>query len=204
MEEECGVYAHTIVKPMMAFFDQVNQKMERNKAEIESKNKQIRQLTENVFHLQMRMEGKNDKINKLEMEIASCKDKIIKLLEGNDESNAKVIKSLRDLLPKTYEKQEDQLDQSELKNKSEIIVKNRKWMSKLESENNESVEVSRKIERKELKYCIDIGSSGLQNLTISNGSTFEVLCNSNIAGPGWTVVQQRIRGGVNFHRGWTT
>lgn len=182
----------------MAYFEQVNQKMNNQEAELESKNKQIMQLEENVLNLQMRIEGKNDKINKLETEIASCKDKVVKLLEGKDESNAEKIKSLRDLLPKPNEKKEDKLDQT----MSEISDTNRKLMPNLETKNKKLFELIRDLERKKKRYCTDIGSSGVHNVTMSNGFTFELLCDSETAGPGWTIIQQRIRGGVNFHRGW--
>lgn len=33
---------------------------------------------------------------------------------------------------------------------------------------------------------------------------FKVLCDSQIAGPGWTVIQQRIKGGEDFYRDWAT
>lgn len=171
-EEECGPYAHSIIKPMMAYFEQVNQKMDKHEAELESKNKEIRQLEENVLNLQMRIDGKNDKINKLETEIASCKDKVVKLVK---------------------------LDQTI----SEISDTNRKLMPNLESKNKKLFELIRDLERKKKnRYCTDIGSSGVHNVTMSSGFTFELLCDSEIAGPGWTIIQQRIRGGVNFHRGW--
>lgn len=170
-EEECGPYAHSIIKPMMAYFEQVNQKMDKHEAELESKNKEIRQLEENVLNLQMRIDGKNDKINKLETEIASCKDKVVKLVK---------------------------LDQTI----SEISDTNRKLMPNLETKNKKLFELIRDLERKKKRYCTDIGSSGVHNVTMSSGFTFELLCDSEIAGPGWTVIQQRIRGGVNFHRGW--
>lgn len=173
MEEECGPYAHTIVKPMMAYFEQVNQKMDKHEAELESKNKQIRQLQENVFNLQR--------------EIANCKVKVIKSLEGKDESNAEKIYSLRD---------------TDL-TMSEISDTNRKLMPNLESKNKKLFELIRDFEkRKKKRYCTDIGSSGVHNVTMFSGLTFELLCDSEIAGPGWTVIQQRIRGGVLFHRGW--
>lgn len=42
------------------------------------------------------------------------------------------------------------------------------------------------------KNCINsLLSTGLQNITLSTGFTFEVLCNSDIAGRGWTVILQK-------------
>ncbi|XP_043071280.1 fibroleukin-like [Drosophila grimshawi] len=45
--------------------------------------------------------------------------------------------------------------------------------------------------------------AGVHKISFSN-YTFDVLCDSETAGPGWTVIQQRIRGNENFHRNWTT
>ncbi|XP_064536685.1 angiopoietin-related protein 7-like [Drosophila montana] len=35
------------------------------------------------------------------------------------------------------------------------------------------------------------------------GEPFRVLCNGQIAGPGWTVIQRRINGSVDFYRNWS-
>lgn len=59
-------------------------------------------------------------------------------------------------------------------------------------------------QQKNPKSCIDTTITGVYNLTLSNNFTFEVLCNSDITDPGWTVIQQRIRGGVDFYQNWTT
>lgn len=51
--------------------------------------------------------------------------------------------------------------------------------------------------------CISLDSSnGVHTVKILDFAAFAVLCNSEIAGPGWTVIQQRINGGENFSRNW--
>lgn len=35
------------------------------------------------------------------------------------------------------------------------------------------------------------------------GEPFRVLCNGQLAGPGWTVIQRRINGSVDFYRNWS-
>lgn len=44
LEEQCGPYAYTIVKPMMAYFDQVTQRIDKYNAEMESRNEKINEL----------------------------------------------------------------------------------------------------------------------------------------------------------------
>lgn len=42
----------------------------------------------------------------------------------------------------------------------------------------------------------------MHNITLPNFETFPTLCNAEIAGPGWIVIQQRINGSVDFERNW--
>lgn len=222
MDEKCGPYAHTIVKPMMAYFDQVNQKI----AEMEGKNNRIRQLEEKEIKLQL-------EVTQLRLEIAS-KDKFIKLLEDKDESTADHIKSLKQeiqFLTKSFETQSEaknlrqQLEreikelrakvslssdkaikcEEELENQKAINDANEQRIRQLQLEVEKSTDiVSKENEKKNSKGCTGRESTGVYNVTMGSGLTFEVLCNSDIVGPGWTVIQQRIRGGVNFFRNWTT
>ncbi|KAH8416933.1 hypothetical protein KR222_007186, partial [Zaprionus bogoriensis] len=45
-------------------------------------------------------------------------------------------------------------------------------------------------------------SNGTHRLTLSDGYAFDALCNSEIVGSRWTVILQRIKGGVDFNRTW--
>lgn len=45
-------------------------------------------------------------------------------------------------------------------------------------------------------------SSDVHNATLSKNNNFEVFLNFDIAGPQWIVIQQRIRGGVDFQKSW--
>lgn len=46
VEQECSVYAFQVTNPMLGYFEQVTQKIDRHCAEIERKNKQIKLLEE--------------------------------------------------------------------------------------------------------------------------------------------------------------
>ncbi|XP_060659325.1 angiopoietin-related protein 6-like [Drosophila nasuta] len=46
--------------------------------------------------------------------------------------------------------------------------------------------------------------SGVHQLNVSGIGLFNVLCDSQLAGPGWIVIQQRVGGNENFNRDWVT
>ena len=44
--------------------------------------------------------------------------------------------------------------------------------------------------------------SSIYTITPSNGASFDVYCDMDTAGGGWTVFQKRFNGSINFYRGW--
>ena len=44
--------------------------------------------------------------------------------------------------------------------------------------------------------------SGVYTIRPDNGEVFEVYCDHNTSGGGWTVFQKRLNGVVDFYRGW--
>lgn len=214
------------MKPMMAYFDQVNRKIDENAVELENKNSKIRKLEEREINLQ-------SEVAQLRLEIArGCKDAIIKSHEDHIESLKKQI----ELLTNTNEKQKKEIEglkkQLKLYAESEVVLETdlehkgaeleslKKQVSHLtNSLNNQNKELTKlkeqikqdaekinlQTEAGERNNCLAFGSStGVHNITLSDGYTYEVLCNSDIAGPGWTIIQQRVRGGVDFHRNWNS
>ncbi|XP_060656428.1 angiopoietin-related protein 7-like [Drosophila nasuta] len=45
---------------------------------------------------------------------------------------------------------------------------------------------------------------GVHQLNVSGIGLFDVLCDSQLAGPGWIVIQQRVGGNESFYRNWAT
>ncbi|KAH8370841.1 hypothetical protein KR093_005188, partial [Drosophila rubida] len=45
-------------------------------------------------------------------------------------------------------------------------------------------------------------NSGVQQIKVGVVNVVDVLCNSQLAGPGWLVIQQRIGGKEDFNRDW--
>ncbi|XP_062121236.1 fibrinogen-like protein 1 isoform X2 [Drosophila sulfurigaster albostrigata] len=53
--------------------------------------------------------------------------------------------------------------------------------------------------------CPPFGNySGVHQLNVSRIGLFNVLCDSQLAGPGWIVIQQRVGGNESFDRDWAT
>ncbi|KAH8390920.1 hypothetical protein KR215_001840, partial [Drosophila sulfurigaster] len=46
--------------------------------------------------------------------------------------------------------------------------------------------------------------SDVHQLNVSGVGFFDVLCDSQLAGPGWIVIQQRVGGNESFNRNWAT
>ncbi|KAM8715352.1 hypothetical protein ACLKA7_002413 [Drosophila subpalustris] len=46
-------------------------------------------------------------------------------------------------------------------------------------------------------------SNGITTIEVPGLEPFEVLCNSDLAGPGWTVIASRSSSDLNFFRNWT-
>lgn len=229
MEEQCGVYAHRIVKPMMAYFDQVNGIMHRNNEEIKGKIDQIDALQEQVIQF------------RVDMARSTSKDQTIKLLEKKDESNEELIKSLKQqiTLTNSVDKQLMDFKDNELENKNQKIRQlerqiaelNAKLISEtqkvtnleqqlqnqinitvakdqkilqLETEVSKTVDYLKKMQQQqECRNSIGTNSS-VHSVTLSNNYTFEalVLDTSDIVCTGWTIIQQRIHGGMDFNRSW--
>ena len=47
-----------------------------------------------------------------------------------------------------------------------------------------------------------IGISGVYMIKPDDGDPFDVYCDQKTAGGGWTVIQKRLDGSVDFYRGW--
>ncbi|KAH8391161.1 hypothetical protein KR215_008178, partial [Drosophila sulfurigaster] len=52
--------------------------------------------------------------------------------------------------------------------------------------------------------CIPFGDSEVHQLNASGIGFFDVLCDSQLTGPGWIVIQQRVGGNESFNMDWAT
>lgn len=142
--------------------------------------KQIRKIKE----LEMKASADIEKVARCEMEVKSQQEQITAL-------NAKLISETQKVT---------NLEQ-QLQNQINITVAKNQKILQLETEVSKTVDKLKKMEG-----CRNsIGANSVvHNVTLSNNYTFEalVLDTSDNVCPGWTIIQQRIHGGVDFNRSW--
>lgn len=183
---------------MLQHFEETKKTLDNNAAKIESKNK-INELTKEVTQLRV--------------ETAEIKQ----FIEENNKTNANLFKSFKDEIQSLLKSIE--VRQRTAFMESQELTQCKEQLA-IEKENNNAINTklhqlekelkhlslkSKEIEEKNAKSCISSKDiSGVKSLTLTNGDTIQVLYNSNIAGPGWIVIQQRINGKEDFARNWTT
>lgn len=60
------------------------------------------------------------------------------------------------------------------------------------------------IEEETSTSCAPLGFyTGIRKISLPGAAPFRVLCDSQIAGPGWLVIQRRYDGSVDFYRNWS-
>lgn len=91
---------------------------------------------------------------------------------------------------------------TQLKTQQDTIALRDQQILQLESELAKQKELS-ELRKKNAKSCLGVDSTGVYNITLRNHYRLQILCNFDIAGPGWTIIQQRIKGEVDFYRNWT-
>ncbi|XP_034483755.1 ficolin-1-like [Drosophila innubila] len=92
--------------------------------------------------------------------------------------------------------------------KSQVISKNKQIVKLNYQEKQNALKMKSQLEMcKSLNLkatsCLAFGnSSGIHEITIPDFDSFSVLCDSQTVSPGWTVIQRRIDGKINFQRNW--
>ncbi|XP_034106327.1 fibrinogen-like protein 1 isoform X2 [Drosophila albomicans] len=167
-------------------------KVDKLESEINSQQTTINQLTLNANFLASYDECKkelSDKSNKLEI----CEVQLKKLNSSVIEKDEKI---------------------SEYSPTIQNITEHQKTINlKLEetppmlvtSDFREAIANLRSIYHNNPSSCLPFGEHpGVHEIKVSGVGFFEVLCDSQLAGPGWIVIQQRIGGKENFTRDWAT
>ncbi|XP_051858743.1 angiopoietin-related protein 4-like isoform X2 [Drosophila albomicans] len=138
----------------------------------------IKNNTEHQKKLELKFEKSKSTLIKQKKLIQLCRSEINELnrtLENNREEQKKIQLKLTESETKLIDKVKDnQLCQSELDKLTPTT-------------------------------CIPFGDySGVHQLNVSGIGLFDVLCDSQLAGPGWIVIQERVGGNESFTRDWAT
>ncbi|XP_064543291.1 angiopoietin-related protein 7-like [Drosophila montana] len=165
-EEECGQYTYKAVRPLLKYIHQMKEEIENNNNKVESKDKEIKQLQEQLSqHNQFIIEA----LKELTKNVLSIKEEMGKL----DPNCLKI------------QDHEEQLD-----TQKKLIDQKDKQISEIKNIYSD---------------CTDIADApGIHMIKPDHEYPFNVLCDSATAGPGWTVIQQRIHGKEDFNRDWAT
>ncbi|XP_023165521.2 microfibril-associated glycoprotein 4-like [Drosophila hydei] len=155
----------------------------------------IRNLEMNISEQKQPSHEQAEKIEKMEAQLSFERAKNFHL--GNDSKSAK-----------------QRLTETEklLQNYIALIESKEVQMRELEGKSQSDANQIQKLEAQleaydsycQAKSCLMFGSSTDVHVIKPRGvEPFEALCNGEVAGPGWIVIQQRLDGSVNFRRNWT-
>ncbi|XP_051860815.1 fibrinogen-like protein 1 [Drosophila albomicans] len=194
-------------------------KVEKLESEIKSQQNIIVKLkgeladkTTNLGNCELQFKNLNSSLNE--------KDKKIKIFSENIQNNTEHQKTLEVQLEKSKTKliKQDkhiQLCQSEIDTLNRTSENIREQQKKIELQLKESeAKLIAKVKQNQLcqseldklspTSCIPFGDSDVHQLNVSGIGFFDVLCDSQLAGPGWIVIQQRVWGNESFNRDWAT
>lgn len=165
--------------------------------------------------------AKEDILKNLINEVHELKDKLL-ITNKNNELTAEIqsrddtVKNLQkemqayknqlEIKKKTIDESDNKIIQMQIKlnENHEVILKQNETIQQKEQELSKLEEQIKKNEENS-NSCLTFGDSNdVHDIKLRNFETFPVLCNSEIAGRGWTFIQQRINGVENFNRNWET
>ncbi|EDW02910.1 GH10950 [Drosophila grimshawi] len=195
----CGAYCYKVVKPLLNFLELLRSKDEQL-AELQTKISEqqasIVSLKESFIHteaqLKQQIELADDlKKNKL------IQDELLKSQEKKLAENAAEISKMQSEV-KSKDSQLNEKDkeithlQSQVKDKDNKLSLNGNKIKECESKSQEILKDA---------SCFD-KATNVYTIKVPDSKTFSVSCDSQLAGTGWTVIQRRINGSVNFNRNW--
>lgn len=229
LEEACGTFAYRLVKPMLEHLHQLTPKNNENDAELTNKNKRILELEEEVYKLKTeitiqkvpqmstadvleQLQKQQIKLDNLENHLCEQQNEMINKLKLNAKSDAQKLKENEFEL--RYQKFKNALQEQKIAKlkaddeKLQLIDE----INSIDNFSGDGIEEgfipnkgdSNNIENKQEKKKIIIDFPELRNIPLSKGYTVQVLYDSDVTGPGWTVIQQRINGKVDFYKDWKT
>ncbi|EDW65338.2 angiopoietin-related protein 7 [Drosophila virilis] len=161
------------------------------KEQIENYKSQIKSKDEQLEKLHAEIHWNNVKVQELENSLRNKDQQIAEL-----QAEVKRMLNQRSALGLQVDASEMQIEQkqSEIKN----------LQSELHEVQAQLSEYRMQVDRLQSTNCHWFGnSSDIHKIRAPGIDPFEVLCDSRLAGPGWTVIQRRIDGSENFYRNWS-
>lgn len=183
-------------------------------SQIESKDRTIKELSEKVAALQAykdRDESYAVLFRDLQVSFKNQMDQMEARLIKTCETDKDEDKNL-EFKKETAENQltlcHDELKKNKNFNEAVLIEKNNtieKLKKQAKSESDKLLEVEKKLQQSLPNSCIPMAEfPGVHPIKVPDLPPFNILCDSKVAGPGWTVVQQRINGKEEFFRNWVS
>lgn len=233
-EEECGTFAYRLVKPMLKYFNQLTPKNNKYDAELTKKNNRILELEEEVnklkteisnqqFHKDFTAEvlkellKQQTKLDNLENHLCEKQSEMIRQLKLNSQLDANKLHRNEILLgshQQTIDGLRQKIAKLELDDRKPQLIDARDEIYHLDTYSGDGMEDlfifdkvdsnNMKANNQEMKKKITIDLPELKNIPLSKGYTVQVRYDSDVTGPGWTVIQQRINGKVDFYQDWQT
>ncbi|XP_060666687.1 fibrinogen-like protein 1 [Drosophila nasuta] len=195
-------------------------KVDKSESEINSQQNIILKLKEQLTDKSTSLENCQVQLKSVNSSLIK-KDENIKRLSENIKTNTEHQKTLESQLEKSKSiiiKHENniQLCRSEINNlnrtsenfreeQKKIQLKLKESETKLIDKVKENQLCQSALHKLSLTTCPPFGDySGVHQLKVSGIGLFNVLCDSQLAGPGWIVIQQRVEGKESFKRDWAT
>ncbi|XP_060657167.1 ficolin-1-like [Drosophila nasuta] len=233
MEKKCRIHNYKTVKPLLDYFRQVRNELEdkeikENKlielnSDLMEKYHKIVEIHEKFTKEAALLDEYKNKLLKADNDLELCQTNIYRLgyrvnLQQNQIKEELIYKAN---IIANYQHQLDTLN-SRLNEKDEFI---KSFNVDTQSITEQEIIIATKVEKSQTQQlmkdednqlcqsqndnlnatsCIPFGDSNVHQLNISGIGCFDVLCDSQLAGPGWIVIQQRVGGNDSFDWNWAT
>lgn len=179
-----------------------NQLREQLKVELK-KNDKI--LDENK-ELRVQMENKDSELKKIQAQFIVLQNRSETINATLNEKDNMIAKLQKDVESKNKSLTQTETQFNELrvsfKKQNETVLEQVMEISKLTTENKNFSEILMKQKEKPTSCTSFTHTTGTLQIEVAGFAPINVLCDSQTAGPGWIIIQQRINGIEDFRRDW--